>query len=454
MGRIFGTDGVRGIANGDLSIELAMNIGRAAAMVVEESIGKAPVFLLGMDTRLSGDMLESAMAAGLCSAGANVVLLDVVPTPAVAYLVKLYGADAGIMLSASHNPYEYNGIKIFNGQGYKLLDAQEEEIEQIVLDHVKPYSVKEPHQVGRVTASSRGVEDYVTYLVSLAESDLSGLRVAVDCANGSAGVTAPLLFERLGMQADIFHAAHDGCNINDRCGSTHISTISEIVKRGGYDLGLAFDGDADRLLVVDENGKQVDGDRLMAMFAYSMKSRGKLKNNTLVATVMSNLGLFKFGETHGVEVKSAKVGDRYVLEEMRAGGYCLGGEQSGHIIFLDYMTTGDGQLSAVQLLNLMAEARQPLSKAAQVMQVYPQTLMNIQAAPEQKRMLEDEAVKQAISQCSQRLEGNGRVLVRPSGTEPLIRIMVEGPDQAVTGEVAKEIAALLESLREPCAAGV
>lgn len=454
MGRIFGTDGVRGIANGDLSIELAMNIGRAAGMVVEEAIGKAPTFLLGMDTRLSGDMLESAMAAGLCSAGANVVLLGIVPTPAVAYLVKLYGADAGVMLSASHNPYEYNGIKIFNGKGYKLLDAQEQEIEEIVLDHVKPYSVKGPHEVGRVTKAPRGVEDYITYLASTAEGDFSGLRVAVDCANGSAGVTAPQLFERLHVQADVFHAAHDGRNINDHCGSTHIDTVAEVVRRGGYDLGLAFDGDADRLLVVDEAGELVDGDRLMALFAYSMKSQGKLKNNTLVATVMSNLGLFKFGEAQGINVRAAKVGDRYVLEEMRAGGYSLGGEQSGHIIFLDYMTTGDGQLSAVQLLNLLKKAKMPLSKVAGVMKVYPQTLVNIEATAELKSRLEEEAVRRKIDGCAQRLEGNGRVLVRPSGTEPLIRIMVEGPDTEVTRTVAGEIAAMLENLKAPCGAGV
>lgn len=454
MGRIFGTDGVRGIANGDLSIELAMNLGRAAGMVVEETIGRQPTFLLGMDTRLSGDMLESAMAAGLCSAGANVKLLGVVPTPAVAYLVRLYGADAGIMLSASHNPYDYNGIKIFSGEGYKLLDAQEDEIEQIVLDHVKPYSVKAAHEIGRVSTAPRAVEDYVTYLASTAEGHFDGLRVAVDCANGSASVTAPLLFDRLGVDADFYHEAYDGRNINDRCGSTHIGTVAEIVRRGGYDLGLAFDGDADRLLVVDENGETVDGDRLMAMFAYDMKRRGKLKNNTLVATVMSNLGLFKFGEQSGVALRAAKVGDRYVLEEMRAGDFNLGGEQSGHIIFLDYMTTGDGQLSAVQLLNLLRDTGEPLSKAASLMRVYPQTLLNITATAEMKRMLEDEELRRAIDARSEQLEGNGRVLVRPSGTEPLIRVMVEGPEVSVTEAVAREIAELLQKWKAPCGAGV
>lgn len=454
MGRIFGTDGIRGIANKDLSIDLAMEIGRAAAMVVEESIGRQPLFLVGMDTRLSGDMLESAMAAGLCSAGANVKLLGIIPTPAVAYLVKLYGADAGIMLSASHNPYEYNGIKIFNSQGYKLLDAQEDEIEEIVLDHIRPYNVKAPGELGRISYGPDAAEDYVRYLASTAGCDLSGMRIAVDCANGSAGMTAPLLFRQLGVDADIFYASHDGENINDRCGSTHIDTISKIVKDGPYELGLAFDGDADRMLAVDENGELVDGDRLMAMFACHLKKQGKLKQNTLVATVMSNLGLFKFGEARDINIRAAKVGDRYVLEQMRSEGFILGGEQSGHIIFLDYMTTGDGELSAVQLLSLLRESGQTLSQAAGKMQVYPQALVNLSATAEMKAMLEDPVVKEEIIARSGPLEGNGRVLVRPSGTEPLIRVMVEGPDITVTKAVAQDIAEWLKTIKEPCGVGV
>lgn len=454
MGRIFGTDGVRGIANGDLTIELAMNLGRAAGIVVEESTGRQPTFLVGMDTRISGDMLESAMAAGLCSAGANVKLLGVVPTPAVAYLVRLYGADAGVMLSASHNPYEYNGIKIFNGEGYKLLDAQEDEIEEIALSSENRCGHKVGGELGRITSVPGAVEDYVNFLASTAEGSFDGLRVAIDCANGSASVTAPLLFTRLGVAADFFNVAYDGCNINHGCGSTHIGVLSEIVRKGQYDLGLAFDGDADRLLAVDETGALVDGDRLMAMFAYHMKRLGKLKNNTLVATVMSNLGLFKFAEKNAVDVKAAKVGDRYVLEEMRAGGFSLGGEQSGHIIFLDHMTTGDGQLSAVQLLSLLQELREPFSRTASLMKVYPQTLLNIHATAEMKALLEDEGLRRAIDACSEKLAGNGRVLVRPSGTEPLIRIMVEGPETPVTEELAGEIAALLENWKAPCGAGV
>ena len=375
MGRIFGTDGVRGVANGDLTPELAMNLGRAAGMVVEEATGRRPTFLVGKDTRISSDMLESAMAAGLCSAGADVVLLGVVPTPAVAFLVTRYGADAGVMLSASHNPYEYNGIKIFSSRGYKLLDAQEEEIERIVLDHEKPYSIKAPAEIGTVRRADSAVDDYVEYLKTTVECDLSGLRVALDCANGSASVTAKKLFEGLGADRDILN----GVNINDGCGSTHIGELCARVRAGGFDAGLAFDGDADRCLAVDENGGLVDGDRLIALFAYHLKEQGKLKNNTLVATVMSNLGLFKFAEKHGIATKATKVGDRYVLETMLAEDFCIGGEQSGHIIFRDFMPTGDGQLSGIQLLSLLKLFRKPLSEAAGLMKTYPQTLLNIRA---------------------------------------------------------------------------
>lgn len=445
MGRIFGTDGVRGVANADLTIELAMDIGRAAAMVVEESIGRKPLFLVGMDTRLSGHMLESAMTAGLCSAGADVLQLGVVPTPAVAYLVTKYGADAGIMLSASHNPYEYNGIKIFNGSGYKLLDSQEEEMEEIVLDHLRPYSVKTPHELGHVRRADNAAADYVSYLASTVSEDLSGLRVAVDCANGSAGRTAAMLFERLGVKADIFHADDDGVNINLDCGSTHMGFLQRLVPEKGYDLGLAFDGDADRCLAVDEKGALIDGDQMMAIFAYHMKAKGRLKNNMLVATVMSNLGLFKFGEENGVGVLSAKVGDRYVLEMMLAEDARIGGEQSGHIIFRDFMTTGDGQLSAIQLLALLAHDKAALSQAAGLMRVYPQVLVNVEATPEMKQALETDArVREEIARQEQRLGTEGRVLVRPSGTEPLIRVMVEGPEQGMIDEIARTIAAAIE----------
>lgn len=445
MGRIFGTDGVRGVANADLSIELAMNIGRAAGMVVEESTGSQPTFLVGKDTRLSSDMLEAALTAGLCSAGANVIQLGVVPTPAVAFLVTKYKADAGIMISASHNPYEYNGIKIFSAKGYKLLDVQEDEIERIVLDHEKPYSVKSHAELGAVSREECAVEDYVDYLVSTVEHDLSGLRVAVDCANGSASVTAKRLFEKLGARCDIVSAAPDGVNINDGCGSTHMSVVQTIVRQGGYDGGLAFDGDADRCLAVDECGELIDGDRLMALFAYHLNEQGKLKNNTLVATVMSNLGLFKFAKEHEIDTRATKVGDRYVLETMLAEDFSLGGEQSGHIIFRDFMPTGDGQLSAIQLLSLMELAGEPLSALCRRMNVYPQTLLNIKATPEMKAALEsDAAVAAEIARHSEILGDDGRILVRASGTEPLIRIMVEGQDVGQINGIAQAIARTIE----------
>ncbi|WP_101909634.1 phosphoglucosamine mutase [Marasmitruncus massiliensis] len=446
MGRLFGTDGVRGIANGDLTVELATNIGRAAGMVVEEAINRQPTFLVGKDTRLSSDMLEAALAAGLCSTGANVVLLGVVPTPAVAYLVKRYGADAGVMLSASHNPFEYNGIKIFSNEGFKLLDSQEEEIEQIVLDQLKPYQIRSGGEIGTITRAKTAADDYVEYLKTTVECDLTGLRVALDCANGSASVTAQKLFEGLGAHCDVFHANPTGRNVNDHCGSTHVEELGKLVREGSYDAGLAFDGDADRCLAVDECGELVDGDRLIALFAYHLKEQGKLKNNTFVATVMSNLGLFQFAKSHGIETRATKVGDRYVLECMRQEDFCIGGEQSGHIIFRDYMPTGDGQLTGIQLLSLLKLFQKPLSEAAGVMRVFPQTLLNIRATPQMKAALDsDEQVQSCIRSLNESLGENGRILVRPSGTEPLIRIMVEGQNLTEIEQIAQKIAAVIQN---------
>lgn len=445
MGRLFGTDGVRGIANSDLTVELATNIGRAAAMVVEEAINRQPTFLVGKDTRLSSDMLEAALAAGLCSTGANVVLLGVVPTPAVAYLVKRYGADAGVMLSASHNPFEYNGIKIFSNEGFKLLDSQEEEIEKIVLDQFKPYRIRSGGEIGTITRAKMAADDYVEYLKTTVECDLTGQRVALDCANGSASVTAQKLFEGLGAHCDVFHANPDGRNVNDHCGSTHVEELSKLVREGHYDAGLAFDGDADRCLAVDEHGELVDGDRLIALFAYHLKEQGKLKNNTFVATIMSNLGLFQFAKSHGIETRATKVGDRYVLECMRQEDFCIGGEQSGHIIFRDYMPTGDGQLTGIQLLSLLKLFRKPLSEAAGVMRVFPQTLLNIRATPQMKAALDDDKqVQSCIRSLNDSLGENGRILVRPSGTEPLIRIMVEGQNLTEIEQIAQEIASVIQ----------
>lgn len=441
MGRIFGTDGARGVANTEISCTLAMDIGRAAAMVVARDHHKRkPVFLVGHDTRISHDMLESAIAAGLCSVGADVVTLGTVPTPAVAYLVANSDADAAIMLSASHNPYEFNGIKIFGAEGFKLTDEEEMEIEEIVLDHVLPYDLKWNDELGVIRSGETLVEQYIDHIVSTVEGDLSGIRVAADCANGSASATAAKIFAKLGADVTILNDEPNGVNINDNCGSTHIEVLGKYVRENGFDLGVAFDGDADRCLAVDENGELVDGDKLIAIFSSQMKREGKLANDTAVVTVMSNMGFFKFAEQAGIHVEKTSVGDRYVLQNMLEHGHCIGGEQSGHIIFREFMTTGDGQLTAVQLLRAIKKSGKKLSELAQLMQVYPQVILNVRADKEMKRMVKvDEGVLKRQQQLEAGMNGNGRILVRPSGTEPVIRIMVEGLDREAIMNAAKSM---------------
>lgn len=441
MGRIFGTDGARGVANTEISCTLAMDIGRAAAMVVARDHHKRkPVFLVGHDTRISHDMLESAIAAGLCSVGADVVTLGTVPTPAVAYLVANSDADAAIMLSASHNPYEFNGIKIFGAEGFKLTDEEEMEIEEIVLDHILPYDLKWNDELGVIRSGETLVEQYIDHIVSTVEGDLSGIRVVADCANGSASATAAKIFAKLGADVTILNDEPNGVNINDNCGSTHIDVLGKYVRENGFDLGVAFDGDADRCLAVDENGELVDGDKLIAIFASQLKQEGKLANNTAVVTVMSNMGFFKFAEQAGIHVEKTSVGDRYVLQNMLEHGHCIGGEQSGHIIFREFMTTGDGQLTAVQLLRAIKKSGKKLSELAQLMQVYPQVILNVRADKEMKRMVKvDEGVLKRQQQLEEGMNGNGRILVRPSGTEPVIRIMVEGLDREAIMNAAKSM---------------
>lgn len=441
MGRIFGTDGARGVANTEISCTLAMDIGRAAAMVVARDHHKRkPVFLVGHDTRISHDMLESAIAAGLCSVGADVVTLGTVPTPAVAYLVANSDADAAIMLSASHNPYEFNGIKIFGAEGFKLTDEEEMEIEEIVLDHILPYDLKWNDELGVIRSGETLVEQYIDHIVSTVEGDLSGIRVAADCANGSASATAAKIFAKLGADVTILNDKPNGVNINDNCGSTHIDVLGKYVRENGFDLGVAFDGDADRCLAVDESGELVDGDKLIAIFASQLKQEGKLANNTAVVTVMSNMGFFKFAEQAGIHVEKTSVGDRYVLQNMLEHGHCIGGEQSGHIIFREFMTTGDGQLTAVQLLRAIKKSGKKLSELAQLMQVYPQVILNVRADKEMKRMVKvDEGVLKRQQQLEEGMNGNGRILVRPSGTEPVIRIMVEGLDREAIMNAAKSM---------------
>lgn len=453
MGRLFGTDGARGVANSELTCELAMQIGRAAAMVLTQETNKKPKVLIGMDTRASSQMLESAISAGLCSVGADVMLLGEIPTPAVAYLVRKYEYDAAVMISASHNPCEYNGIKIFRGNGYKLPDALEEEIESIILDKSQIPPVKVGGEVGRITKSKTAARDYIEYLRSIAEGDLeragltdfSGLKIAVDCANGASSVTAPELFMSLCPDC-FFMASHpNGTNINDRCGSTHLEMLKDFVVRNECDAGLAFDGDADRFLAVDENGNEIDGDKLISVFAKSMKAEGTLKNDTAVVTVMSNMGFFKFCEENGINCEKTKVGDRYVLENMLKNGHNIGGEQSGHIIFLDHATTGDGELSALKFLSIMKKSGKKLSELANEMTVYPQTLVNVRVSDFGKaRFPHDEEIKNAIKATEKELGDEGRVLVRVSGTEPLVRVMLEGSDEKKIAVLADELAQVIK----------
>ena len=445
MGRLFGTDGIRGIANQDLTCELATQLGRAAAKVLTNKSNPHPKVLIGKDTRLSSDMLENAMAAGLCSIGASVVTLGVVPTPAVAYLVEKYKADAGVMISASHNSFEYNGIKIFSGDGYKLPDDLEERIEDIILGK-SDISHEFPTEagIGTVTRAENAVRDYIDHVKNTVHFSLNGLKIAIDTANGSASATAEALFTELGAEVVMLNDRPDGINVNQDCGSTHMEGLIEYVKTHEVDAGVAFDGDADRCLMVDEQGNFVDGDFIMAICAMDMKSRGKLAGNTVVGTIMTNLGFQRFCEENGMEFEATKVGDRYVLEEMLLDGYNFGGEQSGHVIFRDFATTGDGQLTACQLLSLMRRREAKLSSLATLMQRFPQTMLNIQVSPEGKlAFYTDHKVKAAIDKASETLGKDGRVIVRPSGTEPLLRVMVEGKDEELIQKLAEDVAQVI-----------
>lgn len=441
MGRLFGTDGARGVANSELTAELAMNIGRAAAMVLISDEVEHPTILIGRDTRLSGDMLEGALIAGLCSVGANVELLGVVPTPAVAYLVKKYNADAGIMISASHNPFEFNGIKIFSSEGCKLPDDLENRIEEIVLDHIVPYSLASDKNLGKVTRMDSACDDYINYIVECINCDLEGMEIAIDCSNGSSSRTAEKLFTKLGAKVHMLYDKPDGININKDCGSTHIGKLQSYVRDNKLCCGLAFDGDADRCLAVDENGNLVDGDYLIAICAKDMKDRGVLKKNAVVGTIMTNMGFNKFCEENGMKFVSTKVGDRYVLEAMLQDGYNIGGEQSGHIILLDYETTGDGQLSGATVLSIMKRTGDKLSSLAKVMERMPQVLINVKVSAEGKlAFYNDKEIKAEIKRVTDILGDRGRILVRVSGTEPLVRVMLEGENLEEIQSLAEEAA--------------
>ena len=435
MGRLFGTDGVRGIANEDLTAQKAFSIGRAAAVVLTGALHHKPVIYIGKDTRVSSDMLEMALAAGITSAGADVLLAGFIPTPAVATLTR-ERADAGIVVSASHNPYEYNGIKIFNRNGCKLSDVLEDEIETLVSTDI-PVS----KDVGRVRTDGGAVERYIDFLLACNTPDLSRLRVAIDCANGAASVTAKKLFSRLNARdLRVIHNVPNGLNINDRCGSTHLESLRETVADGGYDIGIAFDGDADRCLCVDHTGNIVDGDRILAVCAMRERERGYLPHNTFVCTVMSNFGLRVWAKDKGLRIEDTQVGDRYVLEEMQKSGYLLGGEQSGHMIFLRHSAAGDGQLTALKLLSAMAETGKSLAELTAGIPRYPQVLLNIKVT-QKDAFASDPAVANAIQNAEKALGEDGRVLVRASGTEPLARVMVEGKDLDEVRRLAENIAA-------------
>ena len=442
MGRIFGTDGARGIANTELSCELAMDIGRAAACVLAKTANGKPKFVIGKDTRISSDMLEAALTAGLLSVGADVLLLSTVPTPAVSYLVKLYNADAGIMISASHNPAEYNGIKLFDGKGCKLPDELENEIEELILEKKDEIPVKIGGDLGKVELCTTAVKGYTDYLAStVGDLDLTGMKVIFDCSNGSSSATARQLFNRFGAECEFISDVHDGININLNCGSTHMETLQKLTKEGGYDVGFAFDGDADRCLAVDENGELIDGDKIIAIFSKFLKERGKLKKDTAVVTVMTNIGFKKFAAENGINVASTKVGDRYVLEEMLKEGYNIGGEQSGHIIFLDYASTGDGQMTALWMLKILAETKKSAKELSSVMDVFPQVLVNVRVENSKKGIINtDSDIVEKINHYSEILGTNGRVLIRASGTEPLVRVMLEGQDIEQIKNMAEDIA--------------
>lgn len=444
MARMFGTDGVRGVAGTELTIELAMKLGQAGAYVLTKEKEHQPTIIVGCDTRISGGMLANALMAGICSVGANAVYMGVIPTPAIAYLTRKHKVDAGVVISASHNPMEFNGIKFFNGEGYKLSDALEDEIEALIKSDMKDVAMPIGSGIGRVSYRFDAREEYVSFMKKTVPIDLSGLKIVIDCAEGASHYTAVETLRGLGANLVAIHVEPDGTNINANCGSTHMDEVRARVVYEKADIGLAFDGDADRLLAVDEKGNVVDGDQIMAIIGCYMKDNGMLKKNTIVGTIMSNLGFSIMGEKKGIHIEQTKVGDRYVLENMLENGYNIGGEQSGHIIFLDENTTGDGLLSALHLLEVMVKTGKKLSKLAEVMEVLPQALVNAKVPNHKKeKYMEYPEIAQAIEKLESRFAGEGRVLIRPSGTEPLVRVMIEGKNQEEIQREAEELAELI-----------
>ncbi|KYC73943.1 MULTISPECIES: phosphoglucosamine mutase [Heyndrickxia] len=444
MTKFFGTDGVRGIANSELTPELAFKLGRFGGYVLTKHANERPKVLIGRDTRISGQMLEGALVAGLLSIGAEAMRLGVITTPGVAYLTKALGAQAGVMISASHNPVEDNGIKFFGPDGFKLSDDEEAEIEELLNQDTDDLPRPVGKDLGIVSDYFEGSQKYLQFLKQTVDEEFTGIHVALDCANGSTSSLATYLFADLDADVSTMGASPNGLNINDGVGSTHPEALAAFVQEKGANVGLAFDGDGDRLIAVDEKGQIIDGDQIMYICAKYLKQEGLLKKNTVVSTVMSNLGFHKGLEALGINSVQTAVGDRYVVEEMKANGFNLGGEQSGHIIFLDHNTTGDGLLTGLQLINIMKIANKPLSELAAEMKKYPQKLVNVKVT-DKYHVLENEKIKSVIDEVEREMAGNGRVLVRPSGTEPLVRVMVEAQTAEDCSRFVSRIAGAVEA---------
>ena len=445
MGRMFGTDGVRGVANTELTAELAYNLGRAGAYVLTEGAHK-PKILVAKDTRISGDMLEAALVTGILSVGAEAVVLGVIPTPAVAHLTREYGADAGVMISASHNPVEYNGIKFFNNKGYKLSDELEDEIQRTIENGFEGVPSPTGVSLGRERVEVAALDDYIEFAKNTISSNLEGVKIALDCANGAAHKAAVEAFRDLGAEVYVINDNPDGTNINENCGSTHPEELMEYVVKKGCQMGFAFDGDADRCLAVDEKGNLINGDFILALCANHLKELGRLKDDTLVVTVMSNLGLDIACKEVGINLAKTKVGDRYVLEEMLDKGYVLGGEQSGHIIFLECNTTGDGLVTALQVASIVRRSNKTLSELCSIMKELPQVLVNAKVPNDKKDIyLKDAEIVAEIERMEKLMDGKGRVLIRPSGTEPLVRVMLEGENQEEIDKLAHNLADMILS---------
>lgn len=450
MGKLFGTDGIRGIANEQLTAPLAYRVGQAAATVLARGQNDKPMVVIGKDTRISSDMLESAMIAGLTSCGANVHTLGVISTPAVALNTIMGKAAAGVVISASHNPYEYNGIKFFGPDGSKLPDQMENDIEELILGKDEIPTCK-GGDIGITYDDRHSLDMYIRYLVSTVKGDPHDLRVLMDCANGSASVTAQRIFNRYDIDVNYVSDKPNGVNINLDCGSTHLDYLGRRVREGCYDVGIAFDGDADRCLAVDEKGNEIDGDKIMALIARAMKEAGDLKNDGFVATVMSNIGLHRYAKAHGYQVLCADVGDKNVKEMMVKENMVLGGEQSGHVIFLDHMPTGDGQLTALHFLSIVSKYGMPVSSLVEEIQRFPQVLVNVAgpySAQDKAALIASPAVQTAVKKETEKLGDQGRILVRPSGTEALLRVMVEAQDMETARQVANRLALVIENAQK------